>query len=618
MPNYKDLEQYGIIGNLETCALIGDDGSIDWCCFPHLDSPSVFAAVLDVNKGGQFAITPSGGHTSKQQYITDTNVLRTDFHADTGVATLTDFMPLRSDRATGEQGHQVIYRRLVCRKGSLRFNITFAPRFNYAKDATTIIETNYGLEASSGHHKLYLQANAEFVIKDGVASSILDMSQGQEIWFVLQYANYVVRSSGECSTELDTTVEYWSKWVHDAPADTTIFNGPWRELIVRSGLVLKLLAHERAGAICAAPTTSLPESLGGERNWDYRYNWIRDASFTVQALYNIGHYEEARKHLRWFVDICRKNEDPSKIQIMYGLHGETDLTEIELDNFEGYKNSRPVRVGNGAAKQRQHDIYGELINAIYETRRYGDEIPKGEFEFITRIVNYVCQIWDTPDSGIWEVRGGPRHFVYSKLMCWVALDRGIKIAEHRKYNAPLERWRSVREKIKQEMLEKGYDDKLGSFVQSFGSDVLDATSLMIPIMGFLPVGDPRVQGTINATLAKLTTESGLVYRYIGDDGLSGKEGTFLLCSFWLIKALALSERIDEAESILNRVLKYAGNTGLFSEEVDPVTGKQLGNLPQAFSHIGLINSVLYLGHVKGISHTGPAPTGAKESSDYKR
>ncbi len=617
MSDYKDLEQYGIIGNLETCALVGDDGSIDWCCFPHLDSPSVFAGVLDSRKGGRFAITPDSAYISNQQYVTDTNVLRTDFHADTGVATLTDFMPIRSERTPGEHDHQVIYRKLACKKGLLKFKVDFDPHFNYARDTTRIVETNYGLEASSGNHRLHLQASTKFDIKEGGATSTIEMSQGQEIWFVLRYANFAEKSQGECSTELDATVEYWSKWVHDAPADTTIFNGPWRELIVRSGLVLKLLAHERAGAICAAPTTSLPESLGGERNWDYRYNWIRDASFTVQALYNIGHYEEARRHLRWFVEICRKNEDPSKIQIMYGLHGETDVSEIELGHLEGYKKSRPVRVGNGAAKQKQHDIYGELINAIFETGRYGEEIPEEEFEFITRIVNYVCEIWDTPDSGIWEVRGGPRHFVYSKLMCWVALDRGIKIAEHRKYNAPIGKWRDAREEIRKEILEKGYNDKLRSFVQSFGSEVLDATSLMIPIMGFLTFDDPRVQGTIDSTLAKLTTDTGLVYRYIGEDGLSGKEGAFLLCSFWLIKALALSGRTDEAENILNKVLKYAGKTGLFSEEVDPVTGKQLGNLPQAFSHIGLINSVLYLGHVKGISHTGPAPTGAKESSDYK-
>ncbi len=618
MSEYKDLERYGIIGNLDTCAIIGDDGSIDWCCFPHLGSPSVFAAILDANKGGSFSVAPVGGYISKQRYITDTNVLRIDFHTDTGVATLTDFMPLKSDRAASQHRHQVIYRKLECKTGSVKFKIDFSPRFNYAQDRTEIKKTEAGISAASSNRRVFLQADADFEISENSAGAVLQMNEGEKKWLVLQYEEQSQKTPADCEAELDATLEFWSKWVHDAPADTTVFNGPWRELIIRSGLVLKLLAHETAGAVCAAPTTSLPECIGGERNWDYRYNWIRDASFTVQALFNIGHYDEARKHLRWFVDICRRNTDPSRIQIMYGMHGETDLTEIELKHLEGYKKSAPVRVGNGAAKQKQLDIFGELINAIYETGRYGDEIPDGELNFIMRIVEYVCEIWDTPDSGIWEVRGGPRHFVYSKLMCWVAVDRGIKIAEHRKYDFPVDKWKDTREEIKKAILEKGYDQELKSFVQSFGSKVLDATNLMIPIMGLIPIDDPRVQGTIDATLEKLTTQSGLVHRYIGEDGLSGKEGAFLLCSFWLIKALALSGRIEEAEDILTKVLKFAGGTGLLSEEIDPETGKQLGNLPQAFSHIGLINSVLYLGHVKGISHAGPTPTGAKETSHYRR
>ncbi len=615
MPGYKDLEKYGIIGNLDTCALIGDDGSIDWCCFPHIESPSVFAAVLDDSKGGRFSITPAGGYRSAQQYIKDTNVLQTTFHTDTGTAVLTDFMPTM---APGKNGHQVIYRRLACTTGTVTLRVEFSPRFNYARDETRLAVVESGIEGHSSRQELFLQTSRRLRVDGSTASATINLSEGEETWFALRYSDKTLKTPAECASELEATLGYWNGWVNKASADSTIFNGPWRDLVVRSGLVLKLLAHEQAGAICAAPTTSLPESIGGERNWDYRYNWIRDASFTVQALYNIGHYDEARRHLHWFVDICRRNLDPSKIQIMYGMHGETDLQEIELDHLEGYKNSRPVRVGNGAAQQKQLDIFGELINAIYETERYGDGLRESEFEFVERIVDYVCEIWDTPDSGIWEVRGGPRHFVYSKLMCWVALDRGIRIAEQRKQKPPLENWRRVRDDIKEAILEKGYDKELGSFVQSFGSKSLDATSLIIPVMEFLPTDDPRIQGTINATLAHLTTESGLVYRYLGEDGLSGKEGAFLLCSFWLVKALALSNRIPEAEEILNKVVKYAGGTGLFSEEVDPDTGKQLGNLPQAFSHIGLINSVLYLEHVKGKSHAGPTPTGAKESEEYRK
>ncbi len=614
MSDYKDLERYSIIGNLDTCALIGDDGSIDWFCYPRIDSPSVFAAILDSRKGGRFSVSPACKYVSMQEYISDTNVLRTTFRTESGSADLTDFMPVRSESSDGEQGHMAIFRKLECKKGTVKFNVEFSPRFNYARDRTKIIPLPSGLEASAGHRRLHLQANATFRIEEDSASAILDLSEGEEIWLVLHFSDAVHKNAGDYAIALDETIDYWAKWGNDSTADTTVFDGPWRDLVVRSALVLKLLAHEKAGAICAAPTTSLPETIGGERNWDYRYNWIRDASFTVQALYNLGHYDEARKHLRWFVDICRKYADPSKIQIMYGMNGETELTEVELNHLEGYRKSKPVRIGNGAAKQKQLDIFGELINAIYETGRYGDEIPEGELEFVMRIVDHVSKIWHMPDSGIWEVRGGPRHFVYSKLMCWVAIDRGIRIAERRKPDVPLEKWKKVREEIRTAILEKGYDKDLGSFVQSFGSKVIDAAGLMIPIMEFLPAEDARVQGTINATLNRLTTDTGLVYRYIGEDGLAGKEGAFLLCSFWLVKALALSGRTKEAEEILHKVAKHAGKTGLLSEEVDPETGRQLGNLPQAFSHIGLINSVLYLGHAKGISHTGPKPAGLKEGN----
>jgi GH15 family glucan-1,4-alpha-glucosidase len=610
MSDYKDLEQYGIIGNLETCALIGDDGSIDWCCFPLIDSPSVFAAILDHAKGGRFSITPAGNYTSRQEYLGETNVLQTHFQTDGGMAVLTDFMPFKTkDDPTGHR-HRAVYRRVACTNGVMAFDLDFSPRFNYALDATTLAYCPGGLEASSSHRRLFLQTDLTMqLLGSSSAVAAFNLKEGEEKWFVLQYDKKDPRTTEECGTQLDSVLEYWSRWAHRTSGNTALFDGPWRDLVVRSALVLKLLAHEKEGAICAAPTTSLPESIGGERNWDYRYNWIRDASFTVQALYNVGHDDEARRHLRWFVDICERDVDPSEIQIMYGMHGETDLRETELRHLEGYRKSSPVRIGNGAAKQKQLDIFGELVSAIYETERYG--MPEGQFEFVVRIVDYVCKVWNTPDSGIWEVRGGPRHFVYSKLMCWVALDRSIKIAEHRKYTDSLEKWSETRDEIRRAILENGYDERLGSFVQSFGSTTLDATSLIIPITGFLPPDDPRVQGTINRTLAELTTKSGLVYRYLGEDGLSGKEGAFLLCSFWLVQALALSGRTEEAEKILNSVVRFAGGTGLFSEEIDTETGKQLGNLPQAFSHIGLINSVLYLGHANGKSHAGPAPAGAE-------
>jgi GH15 family glucan-1,4-alpha-glucosidase len=613
MSQYKDLERYGIIGNLSTCALIGDDGSIDWCCFPHIESPSVFAAILDHSRGGRFSITPDDRFTSRQQYITDTNVLATTFRTETGTAELTDFMPLRSERDASGQAHPMIYRRLECSSGSVDFDIHYSPRPNYARDATKLIAVDGGVEALSNGSKLFLRSGVLLTVGKDSAAARFTIASGETLWFLLQYGKDECRSFAACAAELEATVRFWKAWVHKTSGHKKLFDGPWRDLVIRSGLVLKLLAHTDVGAICAAATTSLPESIGGERNWDYRYGWIRDASFTVQALYNAGHYDEAKKHLRWFVDICRKNPDPAQIQVVYGMHGERNLREEELPHLEGYRKSRPVRIGNGAAKQKQLDIFGELINAIYETERYGDVIPGGELEFIIRIVDHVCSIWNTPDSGIWEVRGGPHHFVYSKLMCWVALDRGIKIAKRRNYEAHMEKWKRVRAQIRESILQNGYDANLGSFVQSFGSKALDATGLLIPLMGLLPSDDYRVQGTINAIVSQLTTPSGLVYRYQGEDGLRGREGAFLLCSFWLVKALAISNRISEAEDILTKVTKFAGGTGLFSEEIDPETGKQLGNLPQAFSHVGLINSVLYLGHMLGKSHVGPAPSGAEKS-----
>jgi GH15 family glucan-1,4-alpha-glucosidase len=612
MSPYKELERYGIIGNLDTCVLIGDDGSIDWCCFPHVGSPSAFAAILDHSKGGRFSITPIGRFKSKQEYVRDTNVLVTSFNTETGAARLTDFMSLKNKRSSSEQDDAAIYRKLECTEGAISFEIDYSPRFNYARDTTAMTSTGHGVEARSGDKNLFLQSDITLKVAQDYSTARFTMNQAEVVWFVLHYPQNSVVSPDKCETELEATLKYWREWVHKPTGNAKLFDGPWRDLVVRSGLVLKLLAHEDAGAICAAATTSLPECIGGERNWDYRYSWIRDASFTVQALYSLGHYDEARKHLQWFVHICRKNPDPSKIQIMYGMQGERNLHEEELDHLEGYMNSRPVRIGNGAAKQRQLDIFGELINAIYETERYGEKIPEGEFEFIRRLANYICEVWNTPDSGIWEVRGGPKHFVYSKLMCWVALDRATKIAQRLDHHTHSKRWNDARTEIRKAIIEKGYNEELGSFVQYFGSTTLDATALLIPIMGFLPIEDKRVQSTINTIMEKLTTKTGLVYRYRGPDGLGGKEGAFLLCSFWLVKALALSNRISEAEEILAKVTKFAGNTGLFSEEVDPDTGKQLGNFPQAFSHVGVINSVLYLGHMLGKAHAGPTPTGAGE------
>jgi GH15 family glucan-1,4-alpha-glucosidase len=609
MQEYKWLENYGIIGNLDTCALVGNDGSIDWCCFPHIESSSVFAAILDIKKGGHFSIRPSGHYGSEQQYIENTNVLQTIFNSDTGSATLTDFMPMKDGHEAGSHELQTIYRKIACDQGKVDLSIEFNPRFDYARAETAIKETENGLAATGNDEELHLKSDIKLKIDGAMSPTDFSIKEGETLWFVLQHGHNIKVLPGGCDCALDETVKYWQEWAHKCGPDGCLFDEPWHDLIVRSGLVLKLLTHHETGSICAAPTTSLPEEIGGERNWDYRYNWIRDAAFTVQALHSLGHTREAKNHLNWFLNLCSSKVEPDKLQIMYGLHGETELNEEELPHLSGYKNSGPVRIGNAASKQRQLDVYGELINAIYEMHRYGEDISGSIWELVYKYVEYVSEKWDIEDYGIWEVRSEPRHFVYSKLMCWVAIDRGIKIAGLGGFEAPVDKWIETRDVIKEKVLKKGFSTELNTFTQSFDSEILDATALLIPVMGLLPYDDPRVKGTIDAVMENLMRKGCLVYRYIGMDGLRGYEGTFTLCSFWLIDVLALSGRVDEAERIFTLLLDYAGPLGLFSEEIDPETGEMLGNYPQAFSHIGLINSALYLGIAKGKGSMAPLPIG---------
>jgi GH15 family glucan-1,4-alpha-glucosidase len=608
MKDYKKLEDYGIIGDLDTCALVGRDGSIDWFCLSHIESPSIFAGMLDIDKGGHFVVCPTGVFDSKQRYIEKTNVLQTVFSTTTGLVTLIDFMPVRG---AGERVQKGIYRKLVCNKGFMDLEVNFKPRFGYACSQTILKSTEEGIVAIGNNdtERVFLNSPLSFQIRADEAFGTYSIKEGDSLWLALQYDNNVPVSTGMCEDALKDTVQYWMDWVHSCNPLKCIFEGPWHELIVRSGLVLKLLTHRETGAIYAAPTTSLPEEIGGIRNWDYRFSWIRDSSFTVQALYNLGHSREAKDYLKFIMGICRNAGDPSKIQIMYGLHGELDMEERELPHLSGYRNSRPVRIGNAAAKQRQLDIYGELVNAIYEATRHGEDISQEVWHFVKKIVDYVCRVWNTKAAGIWEVRSEPQHFVYSKLMCWVAIDRGLKIADKCGFEAPISEWERVRSEIKDRILERGFSNKLNSFVQTFDAETLDATSLLIPITGFLPFDDPHVQGTIDATLKGLLTKDCLVFRYQGEDGLRGSEGAFTLCTFWLVNALSLSGRVKEAEEVFMNILKYLGPLGLLAEEINPDTGGQLGNFPQAFSHIGLINSALYLGRTKGRRQTVPEPLG---------
>lgn len=603
------IEEYGLVGNLETCALVSTDGSIDWFPYPHIESPSIFAAILDPDVGGRFRISPSASFESSQQYVDRTNVLETTFHTDAGTATVTDFMPPAEQT---DAPKKVLYRKLTCTDGSVDLEAEFAPRFDYGRAVTTLELTDEGAYAEGTDERTALVSPVSLDRTDRVtATGTVELEANETAWFILRCTG-AEDADTDPEAVLEATVNYWDDWIHTCGEEGAdcVFQGPWHTLAVRSGLVLKLLTHHESGAVAAAPTTSLPEDIGGVRNWDYRFNWIRDAAFTIQALSNLGHTEEAVSYFNWFLDLCHADE-PAKIQPLYGLHGDTDLTERTLDEFAGYRNSQPVRIGNEAADQRQLDIYGELLLAVDEMLQHEAEIDADDWAAIRDIVEYVRDVWTEKDAGIWEVRGGPEHFVYSKVMCWVAFDRGIDIATEYGFDAPVEEWTETRETIKTEVLDEGYDEDVGSFVQSFGSDALDATGLLIPIVGFLPFDDERVQGTIDAIDDRLATDDGLVHRYDGDDGLPGDEGAFVLCSCWLVDALALSGRIEAAWDRFDMLTEYVSPLGLVAEELDPGTKTHLGNFPQAFSHIGLINSALYLGHADGYEQPGPPPMGIR-------
>ncbi|MHB9288519.1 glycoside hydrolase family 15 protein [Halobacteriales archaeon Cl-PHB] len=612
--DFRPLEDYGIIGNLETVALVSCDGSVDWCCFPHMDSPSVFGRLLDADAGGWFAVRPARGYETNQRYLGQTNVLQTQFETESGTVVLTDFMPV----VQGDEPlmpFEAIYRRVECHEAPVDVEVAFKPRFDYARYRHTLETSEAGVVAWGPDETLSLTADVPFRVADGDAIATVPLEPGETKWFAAAYDHVKLHDPAHFESLLAATADWWHDWVHDcgeiAPCPV---DGPWHGLSVRSELVLKLLIQRDTGAIAAAPTTSLPEEIGGVRNWDYRYNWVRDAAFTVQALHKLGHVDEAKRFFRWMLGLC--THDPASIQPLYGLHGETGLTEETLDHLEGYRYSAPVRVGNDAADQRQLDVYGELILGIHETALFGEYISPAEWETMKRIVDYVCDVWEEPDAGIWEVRSEPRQFTYSKVMCWAALDRAIDIAAETAFEGPIDRWRAERDRIRRTILDRGYDEERETFVRSFGSDNLDATSLLIPMVGFLPFDDDRVRGTIQTTVDDLTTEEGLVYRYFGDDGLPGREGAFLLCSFWLVDALALSGCVQEARTLLERLRQFVSPLGLLAEEVHPTSGELLGNFPQAYSHIGLLNSAIYLNRMERRKQRGPEPMGCALTDEF--
>jgi len=597
---YKKISDYGIIGNLHSIALIGIDGSIDWLCLPHIDSPSIFAALLDDKKGGRFSISPLDDWDSVAEYIPETNILTTRFRTRTGVLQITDFMPIPfGGEEELEQEQHELYRLVEVINGELYVRAVFEPRFDYARARTSLEKRNRTIVARGNGESIVLSATHDFKLSDDKAEAKWSMSAGQQVWLHLRYGAEEPSELDreKAATSLRETDTYWRSWLRRGETGRVVDLGPYLKMINRSALVLKLLYYNPAGTIAAAATTSLPEEIGGIRNWDYRYTWVRDTSFTLQALFNLGHLSETHGYLKW-IERFLSEHGAGKMQIMYGLRGEADLAEEELPHLDGYKGSKPVRIGNGAGAQRQLDIYGELMDAALKLSDYVGKVDSELWPFLRGICDYVVEHWWDKDSGIWEVRGGPYHFVYSKMMCWVALDRGMTIARRYGFPADLKKWEETKGKIKEEVLQKGWNQRKQAFVQHYETEDLDSSNLLMPLFGFLSFDDPRIASTIEAIQRDLGHD-GFLYRYIGEDGLPGGEGTFLLCTFWLIDCLIGLRRFDEAETLLRRMEGIANHLGLFSEEYDVNWREALGNFPQAFTHIGYINSVIALRRAKG-------------------
>ena len=606
---YPPIESHGIIGNMRTAALVGLDGSIDWLCFPRFDSPSVFAALLDDEKGGFFRIAPVGeGVVHKQLYWPGTNVLITRFLSEDGVGEITDYMPV--GRLAERDGYHRLVRRINVVRGTMKFRIECRPAFNYARDAHETKVSRNGAAFHSLNLSLGLTASIPLRRDAKGVHAEVTLSEGETTRFVLSE----IAADARCGAPLPEdeavelfkdTVDFWTAWLSQCT-----YRGRWREQVERSALALKLLTYEPTGAIIAAPTCSLPEGIGGERNWDYRYTWIRDAALTVYGLLRIGFTDESARFMDWIEARCHELAPDGHLQIMYGIDGRHALTEETLDHLDGYRGSRPVRIGNGAYDQLQLDIDGELLDAVYLSNKYRSPVSYELWVELRRIVNWLCDNWQRRDAGIWEVRGGPQHFVYSKLMCWVAVDRALRLADKRSFPADREHWSRVRDEIFEEIMREGWNAEREVFVQHYGSDALDAANLMMPLVFFLSPTEPRMLKTLAATrrtpAAGGLVSNSLVYRYAPHstvDGLHGEEGTFNICTFWLVEALTRAGYSDpkllvDARLMYERMLGYANHLGLYAEETGP-RGEALGNFPQAFTHLALISAAYNLDRALG-------------------
>jgi GH15 family glucan-1,4-alpha-glucosidase len=625
---YLPINSYGVIGDCHSAVLISPEGSVDWGSLPDFDSPAIFCRLLDAERGGYFQIAPTDSSLhGSQSYLDRSNVLQTRFTSSVGAVELTDFMPLETLSAwplkemdaswmNSYGDHHCLVRVVECKQGQMSVTMKLKVSPGYASVPSEVSLSSDNLSALIAGGQQYIALS--IIGADLLSSFALNVVQKPEAWHPIIQAQFLlhegdrllfvlgVESTSQAAlqliehelprrdfdAELTHTVRCWREWI--AGCANCAYQGPYAQWVERSALALKLMTYVPTGAIVAAPTTSLPEDLGGERNWDYRFTWLRDATFTLYAFNILGFTEEAHAFMHWLCHLSYA--DGEDLQIMYGIRGERELTEQELPHLSGYGGSRPVRIGNGAAKQKQLDVFGEILDCIHLYHRQGNmdcsnETLKGPlWEMMRSLVDYVCIHWQQPDNGIWEVRDGPRHFVYSKVMCWVALDRGIRAAEQLCLEADLVTWVAVRDQIRADILAHGYNTRIGAFTQSYGDSMLDAANLLLPLVGFLSPDDPRMLSTVRRTMEMLTNEHGFVYRYRSTDGLPGDEGTFSICTFWLVDNLAMQGRIEAACSLFERLLTYASPLGLFSEEIASQSGMALGNYPQAFTHIALINS----------------------------
>ncbi|MEH0402158.1 glycoside hydrolase family 15 protein [[Kitasatospora] papulosa] len=588
------IEDYALIGDMQTAALVCRDGTADWLCLPRFDSHAIFAGLLGTEENGFWRLGPARPEgaepptADRRRYRGDSLVLESEWDTPRGTVRVTDFMPPRD-------GAPQLIRIVEGVSGRVPMRSELRMRFSYGRVTPWVHKVDNRTVAVAGPDSVWLDTEAETYGQNLTTYSDFTVAPGDRIAFTISWqpSHHGPPSVPEPESSLTATEEFWHDWVEQCT-----YHGPYREAVVRSLITLKALTYAPTGGIVAAPTTSLPEDIGGSRNWDYRYTWLRDAAITLSSLLRTGYREEARAWREWLLRAVAG--DPENLQIMYGIAGERELGEAELDWLPGYENSAPVRVGNGAANQLQLDVYGEVTEALHLAHMTGLTRNDYAMGLQLKLIEYLEKHWEEPDEGIWEVRGPRRHFVHSKVMAWVAVDRTIKLIEAGDAEGPLERWHQLREDIHRDVCERGYDPERNTFTQSYGSRELDASLLLIPQMGFLPPDDKRVIGTIEAIQRELSTEDGFVLRYptegddAGVDGLEGDEGAFLACSFWLADDLAMIGRVDEARRLFEKLLSLRNDLGLLAEEWDSRLQRQVGNFPQAFSHVPLIDTALRL------------------------